>query len=337
MTAMAKGGQAEAAVPWFVDGFGLSAEQRSRITVQREWQSPALPFFISLLLPSRLRPDLLRRFLDSVAATAHNPDRIEVVLYTDNDDSSTVGISSPRLNLTRLRGPRMHMSQLNSACAECSSGQLLMLVNDDVVVETVAWDQALENLRAQHQDEIFLAWPRDGVMNERLATFPILSRRSCSLLCEPFGSGYRRLYIDAHVMDVFTRLCALGLNRMHFLGDVVFRHCHDAPRSGRRTDLTDDLEFLRQRGLRQWQAATLNAAARGQDKPANCPLPEDMEEPGSMWQALRLYTGALLLDPDLPWRERLTYWLRFSGHYAMTRTAAGDHFTRHGGRAQSGG
>lgn len=337
MTALANGEPAAATLPWFVDGFGLSAEQRSRITVQREWRSPALPISISLLLPTRLRPDLLRKFLDSVAATARNPDRIEVVLYTDEDDPSAAGISSPQLNLTRLRGPRMPMSQLNSACAECSSGQLLMLTNDDVIVETPDWDQAIEDLRAQHQDDIFLAWPRDGVMNARLATFPILSRRTCSLLCEPYGSGYRRLFIDAHVMDVFARLRALGLNRMHFLGDIVFRHYHASPPAGRRTDLSDDLEFLRQRGLRQWQALTLNAAVRGQDRPANCPLPEEIQAPESLWQALRLFTSTLLLDSDLPWWSRLTCWLRYSGHYLVTRGAVATWLARCTGPAGAGG
>lgn len=337
MTAPANVAPAAPALPGFVDAFGLSAEQRSRITVQREWRSPALPISLSLLLPTRLRPELLRRFLDSAAAMARNPGQIEVVLYIDDDDSSTIGIDSPRLNLTRLRGPRMPMSQLNSACAECSSGQLLMLTNDDVIVETRDWDQAIEDLRAQYADEIFLAWPRDGVMDARLATFPILSRRACSLLCEPFGSGYRRLFIDAHVMDIFIRLRALGQNRMHYLGDVMFRHCHAAPPEGRRMDLSDDLEFLRQRGLRQWQAATLSAAVRGQQRPANCPLPQEIEEPENLWQALRLFSSTLLRDRGLPWWSRLIWWFRFSGHYFVTRGTVATWLARCTGPAGAGG
>ena len=302
---------------------GLPASVRAGIAVQRNWDTRDRAPAISLLLPSRGRPQVLQRFLDSIAATASRPEQVEVVLYTDLDDAAAQDLAGARLNLTRLHGPRLNMSEFNTACAEQSSGRLLMLANDDVIAETPGWDEVLQGLLVRYADGIFLGWPRDGVMNERLATFPILSRRACVLMSAPFGTGYRRLFIDTHVTDVFLRLRVLGVQRLHYLGDVVFRHFHAPEQGGLRTELADDMEFLRQRQLRAWQAARLHAAVTGREPSIQAPAADAFVEPTGLWQALHLYTRALLFDTGLPWRKRLGYWAWFCGHFARIRAVPG--------------
>src|SRR5258708_15952220 len=55
----------------------------------------------SLIVPTRSRPAQLRRFLDSAAATARRPERIEVVLVIDEDDPASLSIGHERLAIQR--------------------------------------------------------------------------------------------------------------------------------------------------------------------------------------------------------------------------------------------
>lgn len=302
----------------------VGEEVWARIHVQRVRAGGGAQPEVSLLLPTRERPALLRRFLKSAAQHALHPERVEVVLYVDDDDAGAFDISAAPFHTTLLRGPRFSMSAYNSLCAAHSSGGLLMAVNDDVVVESAGWDAAIGALSNLHPDGIFLAWPRDGVMNQRLSTFPIVSRRLCRLLGDPFGSAYRRFFIDSHLLDIFLRLRHLGHDRLHYLPQVIFRHGRDVAPPERRMDLGDDDEFVRQAPVRQWQARRLVAAASGGRCAAPRPAPADSDSPGTSWQALQLYSRAFLLDGGLPLGRRAAYWSRFYGHYTMTRTPVGD-------------
>jgi hypothetical protein len=55
---------------------------------------------ISLLVPTRGRPQLLQRLFDSLAETTSRLERIEIVLYIDDDDLPTHGPNEPAV----LRG-----------------------------------------------------------------------------------------------------------------------------------------------------------------------------------------------------------------------------------------
>src|SRR5881275_631971 len=95
----------------------------------------------SLIVPTRGRPDQLRHFLDSVAATACHPERIEVVLVIDADDAASLTVGHPALGIRRLVGPPGRtMGALNTAGYTASAGDYVMLLNDDVIVRTPGWD-----------------------------------------------------------------------------------------------------------------------------------------------------------------------------------------------------
>jgi glycosyltransferase involved in cell wall biosynthesis len=64
---------------------------------------------ISLLLPTRGRPHLLRRLFDSLAARTDNLDDLEVILYLDDDDETAQAISDDRFSLIKIIGPRLSM------------------------------------------------------------------------------------------------------------------------------------------------------------------------------------------------------------------------------------
>jgi hypothetical protein len=51
---------------------------------------------ISLLLPTRQRPEQLKRFYDSAMSLANKPYEVEVVVYIDKDDRSYNHLKTPQ-------------------------------------------------------------------------------------------------------------------------------------------------------------------------------------------------------------------------------------------------
>lgn len=185
------------------------------------------PVDISLLLPTRGRPDLLQRLFDSVAATTAAIDRLELVLYIDEDDAPTQGVSHDGLRIVRLIKPaKQTMGWMNQACYEASRGRVVMLMNDDVVFRTPAWDQCLAASFRQFGDEIALLYGNDLYQRQALPTMPVLSRVCCELLEGICPRSYRNTYIDLHIFDLFKKLAKLGHPRIVYHDDLIFEHMH---------------------------------------------------------------------------------------------------------------
>jgi hypothetical protein len=190
----------------------------------------------SLIVPTRGRPGPLRRFLDSVAATARRPDQIEVILVADEDDSASLGVRHPRLKLREVVGPTGRaMGALNAAGARAASGAYLMLLNDDVVVRTRGWDEIALACFRRFPDPFALVHVNDTLMRDHLCTFPLVSREFCDLAGGICPEVYNRYRIDDHIEDVFNLLAALGERRVVYLPDVVFEHTNavEHPGAGR--------------------------------------------------------------------------------------------------------
>ena len=179
---------------------------------------------ISFLLPTRGKPDLARRFLRSLHETADHPEEIEVILGVDEDDRPSHSIAHEGLAIkTVILPPGLTMGALNRACFAASTGRYVMLMNDDVIVRTPGWDTTIYRTFARFGDDIALVHVNDLLFQERLCTFPVLSRKAC-LEIGICPASYRRYRIDDHICDTYYLLAYLGHGRMIYLKDVVFEH-----------------------------------------------------------------------------------------------------------------
>lgn len=181
------------------------------------------PLF-SLIVPTRGRPAQLRRMLDSVARTASHPERIEVVLVVDADDPASRA-THPRLSVRHaVVSPGLTMGALNNAGFAASAGDYVMLLNDDVIVRTRAWDAITVACLQRFPDPFVLLHVNDTLMREHLCTFPLTSRAFYELAGAVCPPEYERYRIDDHIEDVFNLLAVLGERRVVYLPDVVFEH-----------------------------------------------------------------------------------------------------------------
>ena len=178
---------------------------------------------LSLIVPTRDRAESLARFLDSIAATASDLSRIEIVLVVDDDAIPTV--ADERLRILLVPGPPGRtMGSLNADGYAASHGDFVMLLNDDVVVRTPGWDERILAAARHFPDGIVLVHVNDTLMRQHLCTFPLVSRLLCQRLGGICPREYLRYCIDDHIEDIFNLLAFLGERRTIYLPEVVFEH-----------------------------------------------------------------------------------------------------------------
>ena len=282
---------------------------------------------ISLLLPTRGRPALAQRFMESVVSTTNRRDRVEIIIYADEDDTGSHALDCPEVSVTRIVGARTTMGGYNSACYAAARGDIIILVNDDMVFRTHGWDDKVIELDAEFPDKIYLAYGNDLFKKHNVCTFPILSRRTCELLVEPYPKAYRGAFIDYHLFDIFKRLQHSGFDRIRYVDDLVFEHLHF--RTGKasfdetyakRGRFADDATFPALTESRRASAAYLVQVLRGEHPSPYVPAEGASEvSPGGVLEAIAYFSRLLLLDRGLPLRWRFNLWIWFIGRYLAAR------------------
>ncbi len=270
---------------------------------------------LSILLPTRGRPEGADRLLRSVVEMSADPACIEIILYVDEDDTDSHAIRCEEISVKHIIGSQQSMGGLNTACYRRSTGDIIVPLNDDMVIHTPDWDRRIADIHQRFSDRIYLAYPNDLHAGEAFPSTPILSRTACEILGDPFPEVYRGGFIDYHVMDIFKRLQVLGDDRVVYLKDVVIEHLHyrygksevDATYKARGPLDVGDEVFINLRKYRQAAAGRLASVVRATPPPelplvkSAAPLPEND------CQAIAGFAGKFLLDGSIPipWRAHL--------------------------------
>jgi hypothetical protein len=218
------------------------------------------------------------------------------------------------------------MGTYNTECLGRASGRIVMLINDDVLMRTPAWDEHLRELDHEFKDGIYLGYGNDLFKGRRISTFPILSRRTCDVLVTPFPSQYRGSLIDYHLFDTFKRLQKMGHDRIRYLEHVIFEHLHyrtgktpfDATYAHRQR-FADDGTFAGLRNQRQVSAGRLAAAIDGKVFQSLPEQPAGYEPPKTIRRVLSGYARTFLGDSGLPWAWRLFLFAWYCGRHLAAR------------------
>jgi len=133
---------------------------------------------ITLITPTRNRPNDLKTFLKSIAETTAHPETIEILFYVDDDDAVTIPLIKDletdyqAFNLHFHVGPRSdHFSKdYYNFLAKMAHGRWVMAINDDSVFMTQGWDaiicDAMEREATKVGDDILLGIVKDGMIRE---------------------------------------------------------------------------------------------------------------------------------------------------------------------------
>lgn len=179
---------------------------------------------ISMLAPSRKRPEWFARMLASVVNTASDVSSLEVVVYLDDDDPTrqqykAFAPSSNGLSVSLHVAPRIVMSDMWNALIPLAKGDLLMLAGDDSVFQTKGWDAMVHEYFESLPDKIAYAFGDDGSPRGKVfGTHGIVHRRWVEILGYFTARGYSADYADAwpnEVAEMVGRLKCLPFVAEH--------------------------------------------------------------------------------------------------------------------------
>lgn len=120
---------------------------------------------ISLLLPSRGRPDNIKRLADSAISHADNPEYIELIVYIDDDDNSYDGRTFPE-QVKIYSTKRTILSKYWNKAYDKAQGPIYMHCGDDIVFQTFHWDTIVQQEFEKYPDKIVLLYGDDGDPNQ---------------------------------------------------------------------------------------------------------------------------------------------------------------------------
>lgn len=184
----------------------------------------AKPELISLLLPTRQRPEMLMRLYESAIDLADDPKNVEMVVYVDDDDESYGAlVESPPPRTKFLQGPRKTISECWNDCHRASTGEIFMHCGDDLVFRTKGWDTVVRNLFANYPDKIVFAYGDDGSTeshNYEFGTHGFIHKNWTDVVGRFLPPYYESDYNDTHLNEI-----AKALNR-HVHIPIFTEHMH---------------------------------------------------------------------------------------------------------------
>ncbi len=175
---------------------------------------------ISILCPTRKRPEQLVAMIDSSLATASKPKLIEFCLYIDLDDDSYEKINFFE-NVKIVRGPRMWLSTMYNALIPAATGEYLFWSGDDVIFLTQGWDDDLRtglksfssNLGVVHVNDMATSYP------QKYAAIGMVHRNWVNVFGFLFTPHLRDNGIDFWITTVANQI-----GRRLYLKDVKVEH-----------------------------------------------------------------------------------------------------------------
>lgn len=187
---------------------------------------------ISLLCPTRGRPDRVCVMIESVIKTTEKLENVEILFYIDSDDDKKddyiVSINNllnkynnPFKRVLPHIGEPMSVSKSWNIIAEKCEGDILVMANDDEVWITKGWDRRLNEEADKFPDDIYCIYFDDGIMHEEICAFPMVSRKWYEILGY-FTPGIFKFLAN----DTWIEYIAIGIGRLHYVPDVLVEHRH---------------------------------------------------------------------------------------------------------------
>jgi hypothetical protein len=177
---------------------------------------------ISLLCPTRGRPERAEQLLDSFLETQNNQN--EIIFALQSDDPALDLYKKKIKKRAVILEPSCTVHYWNTL-AKMAKGNLLTLIGDDVIIKTKGWDTAFEDASNIYKDKMFIITTQDGRSTPRAAPdmlptpHPTISREWYNTLGYLAFPGLFHYYAD----DWNSKI-ARKINRQINLYDVTFEH-----------------------------------------------------------------------------------------------------------------
>jgi len=191
---------------------------------------------ISVLLPSKNRPEKFANFVDSAKKLAMNPNSLEFVVYRDKSDTSDYPEMS---NVKYISGDLKDIPSMYNLCASKAKHNIFFLAADDVLVRTKDWDFIVSNAFE------VLADPLIGIHGDDLGQNPLLHATHFFISSKCYEVlGFVFPVIPGFIAsDLWLTNLLDYLNKRVFIVDLIIEHLHPVWGKGS-LDLTYKNKFV---------------------------------------------------------------------------------------------
>ena len=115
---------------------------------------------ISFCCPSRGRPELAKRLIDTATQTQKGD--TDFLFYLNDDDEKLEQYKDLLDEKHYTVGPNQSTCYSWNLMADKASHDIVMLMGDDVQVQTKGWDQLIADEFLRYEDRILMVVPSDG-------------------------------------------------------------------------------------------------------------------------------------------------------------------------------
>ena len=180
---------------------------------------------ISLLCPTRGRPDQALNLYKSFVETQENHNELNFCIQKDdNSFNEYVNVFKKNGIEKYFISESMPTSYLWNQMAFVAKGDLLTLIGDDVEILTKGWDTIIENEAKKYEDKIFVITVDDGRKDKKQGKYmrcphPTVHKKWVETL------GYFVPPFFMHrCLDKYTQDLAIEINRFVEIKQIIFNH-----------------------------------------------------------------------------------------------------------------
>ena len=181
---------------------------------------------ISILCPTRNRPQNLIRLVDSLVSTVSDIQNVELLVYIDDDDQESIPALSAiaeRVNTNAVQGNKLIGSQMYNELVKMAKGDIIMFAADDIVFGTPKWDVIVQQEFDKFEDKILFVYGEDGFQHGRIGTHGFIHRHWVELLGYVLPPKLASAYTDEWVTELADRA-----GRRCYMPNLVVEHMHPA-------------------------------------------------------------------------------------------------------------
>lgn len=173
---------------------------------------------ISVVVPTRNRPEWIRRLWQSAKDTAS--DMPEFCTYIDDDDKLSVPVCK-ELGIKYKQGPQKVYTQNYNEAASLATGSILFDVADDFIFRELHWDYKVINEFTKVDDKLILVHGFDGTEGSENATHFFVHKHWVNTLGYLFPPYFR--WANA---DVWMTKVAKAIGRQVYIPTMLVEHMH---------------------------------------------------------------------------------------------------------------
>ncbi len=195
---------------------------------------------ISILAPSRGRPEMAAKMVESAHKTAHG--KIRIAFYLAKDDPKFGEYKKHLKGVEVSDGPDIATTLAWNMLAEACPNDLMLLGSDDIIFETQDWDK----LMLEAAKPISVVAPSDGFEKGSHPHYAATRK-----WVETLGYLAPPLFYHFYV-DTFTQAVATQANVFIPMDNVVVRHLKKRDKKGKTIESEMDDTALRIRKTGIW-------------------------------------------------------------------------------------